>query len=293
MQLSRHRTPADRNSTDSEGARRRLPRPLSATGGRAVALAGAVIAIAAAPVALAAGSNPSAKAASASGKGTLIGGIHNPAGSTFANTTGLFGTMKGWVARIQNQGSGGGVTLLCKSSTGGSCLESSNSSTGFAFDFRSGGTTGGEITLKSAADVPFTTNAHGLASGLNANYLQGDEASAFQLASKPIATATNAENLGGKPASSYVTTSQVLFATVNGEKIENTRGATSVSKSESTYTVVFSSEVSKCSYTASPVGAALEKGQIGVGPTSGNADAVNVFLPTGYTGGGFDLQVDC
>lgn len=291
MQLLRHRTPADGNDEDRvRSARRRLP--LSATGGRAVAIAGVAIAIGVAPVALAASSGPSAKAAAASGKSTLIGGIHNPANTAFAKTTGLFGNLKGWVARIKNQGSGGSATLECKSSTGGSCLEANNKSTGFAFDFASSGSTGGTIQLTNTEGAPFTTNARGVATGLNSNYLQGKEASAFQLAANPAAKAVEAEKLGGKAASEYVTTAQVLFATVANEKIENTRGVTSVSKSGSTYTVVFGGEVSKCAYTASPEGAALESGALGVAPTPSNADGVNVILPTGYTGG-FDLQVDC
>jgi hypothetical protein len=293
MQLLRHRTPADGND-ENRGAtvRRRLARPLSATGGRAVVVAGVAIAIGVAPVALAANSGPSAKAARASGKSTLVGGIHNPANSAFSKTTGLFGNTKGWVARIKNQGAGGSATLECKSATGGSCLEANNKSTGFAFDFTTSGSTGGTIQLKNTEGAPFTTNAHGVATGLNANYLQGREASAFQLAADPAAKATEAEKLGGKTASEYVTTAQVLFATVANEKIESTRGATSVSKTGSTYTVVFGAEVSKCAYTASPEGAPLETGAIGVAPTPGNVDGVNVILPESYTGG-FDLQVDC
>lgn len=310
MQLSRQGNDAGRDAKDASGnedasyedgshgdgsrqavGRRRLGRPLSATGGRAVAIAGVAIAVAVAPVALATGSGRSAKAASARGKAALVGGIHNPAYSAFSRTTGLFANTKGWVTRIKNQGSGGAATLPCKAATGRSCLEAANNSTGFAFTFISGGATGGTIQLKNPEGAPFTTNAHGVATGLNANYLQGKQASEFQLASQPAA---NAEKLGGQPASSYVTTGQVLFATVNAEgKLVNDRGARTVSSPASgTYTVAFGSDVSKCSYTAAPVGAALTEGQIGVGPTAGNADGVNVYLPGSYSGA-FDLQVDC
>jgi hypothetical protein len=257
-----------------------------------------VIAVGVAPVALAAGSNPSAKTAAASGTGTLLGGIHNPANGSFPRTTGLFGTTSGWVSRVKNQGGGGAQTLECGSSTGGTCLEATNRSSGFAFQFSSAGATGGTILLKNTSGAPFTTNAKGVATGLNANYLQGQEASAFQLASQPAANATNAgnaEKLGGQPPSAYLTTGQVLFATVNAEhKLESSRGATSIvtPSSGSTYTVVFSSNVSKCSYSASPVGQALTSGQLGVAPTNGNANAVDVILPGAFSGG-FDLQVDC
>ncbi|MHB2001605.1 MAG: hypothetical protein ACYCSI_15695 [Solirubrobacteraceae bacterium] len=309
MHLPRHRTPVDGNPEDRGGApRRRLPRPLSGSSGRASPIAGAAIAVGVAPAALAAG--PSAKAAAAHGKGVLVGGIHNPAHSAFSRTTGLFGNTNGWVMRLKNQGNGGGQTVECKAATGGACLESSNGSTGFAFDFKSGGATGGTIQLSNPAGAPFTTNARGVATGLNANYLQGQEASMFQLASKPAADseklggkpageyqlaskpAGDSEKLGGKPASEFVTTAQVMFATVGGEKLESTRGATGLTRSGSTYTVVFGSNVSKCAYTASPQGTALESGALGVGPTGGNANGVNVMLPAGYNGG-FDLQVDC
>ena len=179
-------------------------------------------------------------------------------------------------------------------STGRHFLEASNRSSGFAVQFTSSGSTAGTILLKNTAGAPFTTNAKGVATGLNANYLQGQEASAFQLAGQPAANATNAataanaEKLGGQPPSAYLTTGQVLFATVNAEhKLENTRGATSITTLEeakpqagatptsgSTYTVVFASNVSKCSSTASPIGQALTSGQLGVGPTNGNANGV-------------------
>lgn len=288
MPQSPHRSNPDRKLTNTARSFRRLPRPLSASGGRAVAVAGAALAIAVAPVALANGTGPSAKAASHS-KATLVGGIHNPAHTAFSRTTGLFANTKGFVARIKNQGAGGAATLPCSAATGGTCLEAANGSTGFAFSFSSAGAAGGTITMKSPEAAPFTTNAHGVATGLNANFLQGHQATDFQLASKP---ATDAESLGGKPASSYLTTGQVLFATVSGETLQSTRGATAVTKSGSTYTVTFGGDVSKCAYTASPEGAALTEGQIGVAPAGGNDGGVDVIVPGGYTGG-FDLQVDC
>lgn len=294
MHFSRKRTPQQTAHHDREGARRRrLPRPLSASGGRAVAVAGAAIAIGVAPAALASGWNHSAKAGSQRSESVLVGAIHNPAHSAYTRTTGIFANTGGFVTRTKNQGTGGAATLECKASTGGACLLSDDSSTGFAFEFVSHGSTGGTIQLANPQGAPFTTNAHGVATGLNANYLQGQEASAFQLASKPAAKAVEAEKLGGKTASEYVTTGQLLFATVAGEKLQNTRGATALTRpNATTYTVTFGGDVSKCAYTASPEGAAIETGSIGVAPTAGNANAVNVLLPAGYNGG-FDLQVSC
>jgi hypothetical protein len=79
----------------------------------------------------------------------------------------------------------------------------------------------------------------------------------------------------------------------SGPVIQNTRGATSVGQLETTYTVVFgTTNVSKCAYTASPQGAALTSGQLGVAASPTNVSAVVVSTPTGFSGG-FDLQVVC
>ena len=75
--------------------------------------------------------------------------------------------------------------------------------------------------------------------------------------------------------------------------IQSTRGATTVGQLETTYTVVFgTTNVSKCAYTASPQGAALTSGQLGVAASATNSSAVVVNAPSGFSGG-FDLQVTC
>jgi len=296
MQLSRHRNHAHRRPKQERPSQSggRLSRLLLAPGSKATAIAGAVIAIAIAPVALASGWswNSKAHAAGAKGRSALRGAIHNPPHSSFSKTTGLFANTKGWVSRMKNLGSGGSEQLLCGTPAGGdACVEANNSSTGFAFSFSSAGATGGTILLKNTAGAPFTTNAHGVASGLNANYLEGKQAKDFL----PVAgTAADSAKLGGQEPSHYINVGQVLFAVVSAEepKIEEGRGAKTVTKKESTYTVLFEGDVSKCSYTASPRGAALTEGQIGVAPTAGNADGVDVSVP-GEFSGGFDLQVDC
>lgn len=295
MQLSRQKAHANRGAKEREprSSIGRLRSALLAPSGKAISIAGAVIAIAVAPVALASGWHWSSKAHTASSKArsSLRGGIHNPPHSAFSRTTGLFANTKGWASRTKNLGSGGSAQLLCGAPAGGSaCLEASNASTGFAFSFSSAGATGGTILLKNAAGAPFTTNAHGVASGLNANYLEGKQAKDFLPAN---GTAVDSTKLGGEEPSHYLNVGQVLFAVVSAEpKIESGRGAKSVTKKGSTYTVIFEGDASKCSYTASPEGEALSEGQIGVAPTSGNANGVDVIVPSGFSGG-FDLQVDC
>lgn len=267
---------------------------LEAGRSRLILVAGVAIAVVAAPVALASSGGGTAHKAAANNndRSSLRGGIHNPPHASFARTTGLFANTRGWVSRTKNLGSGGAATLVCHAPAGGAaCLEAANTKAGFAFAFKSSGSTGGTILLKNAEGAPFTTNAHGVATGLNANYLEGKQASEFQLAAKPAA---DSEKLGGQTPDHYVNTGELLFANVEaGPKITSTRGATAVTAAGSTYTVVFgTTDVSKCSYTASPEGAALASGAIGVAPVENNAPAVAVSVPAGFTGG-FDLQVVC
>jgi hypothetical protein len=259
---------------------------------RAAAFSGTALALLAAPVALASGGDKRASSAILGDNTPLKGAIHNPASSSFFRTTGIFANFSSWTLRVKNAGSGGAGTFGCKASSSGSaCLEAENTNGGLAFEFATTGSTGGKIQLPSSSDSPFTTNAHGEASGLNANYLQGKQASEFQLVSKPAA---NSEALGGVPASEYAKTGQLLFADVSATgTIQNTRGATAASASANSFTVTFgTTNVSKCSFTASPQGAALTTGALGVEASTGNTSAVVVNAPAGFTGG-VDLQVLC
>ncbi len=222
----------------------------------------------------------------------MRGGVKNPHLGGFFGTTQIWANNSTWGTRQSNLGSGGSAIYGCRSLKGGlPCLDADNLKGGPAFEFITTGATGGSILVANSGAAPFTTNGHGVATGLNANYLQGKQASEFQLASQPAA---NANALGGQPPSSYVSTGQLLFADVGpGPVIQNTRGATTVVQLETTYTVVFgTTNVSKCSFTASPQGAALSAGQLGVAPSTSNASAVVVSAPAGFAGG-FDLQVAC
>lgn len=278
----------------------RSVRPLGRGLKRATLLSGAVLALIATPIALATGdthnaghAKPMADAASfeAAGGYSIRGAIHNPPGSAYYGSTGIFAKIGGWATHVSNTGSGGTALDTCHAPVGGmACLDAYNLSGGLAFTFNTSGNTGGEILLRNPLGAPFTTNAHGVATGLNANFLQGKQASEFQLANQPAA---NSNELGGQPPSSYVNTGQLLFAdVVSGPTVQNTRGATSVTQSGTSYTITFGTvNVSKCSYVASPQGAAIS-GQLGVEADPASVDAVVVHAPTGFTGG-FDLQVAC
>jgi hypothetical protein len=286
MHLFRHpkHVPA---RTDAAGARQRpaARRWLRPGWRRAAIISGALLALASAPVALA------GSLADAGGR-PVLGGVENPSSGGYYQTTQIWANNSSWGTRQSNLGSGGSAIYGCRSLKGGlPCLDADNLKGGTAFTFITTGSTGGTIDVGSSTAAPFTTNGHGVATGLNANYLQGKQASEFQLAGQPAA---NANELGGQPASSYVATGQLLFAdVVPGPVIQSTRGATSVGQLETTYTVVFgTTNVSKCSYTASPQGAALAAGQLGVSTSSTSSSAVVVSAPSGFSGG-FDLQVVC
>jgi hypothetical protein len=290
MHISRRRTPTPASTGHSVPHSARAQS--SGTGGwlrpgwrRAAVLAGGVLALAAAPAAL-------AGSLDAAGGQAVRGGVKNPSRGGYLQTTQIWANNSSWGTRQSNLGSGGSAIYGCRSAAGNlPCLDADNLKGGTAFSFITTGNTGGTILVGNEKAAPFTTNGHGEAKGLNANYLQGKQANEFQLASQPAA---NANALGGQPASSYVNTGQLLFADIGpGPVIQNTRGATTVGQLETTYTVVFgTTNVSKCAYTASPQGAALTSGQLGVAASATNSSAVVVNAPSGFSGG-FDLQVTC
>lgn len=80
--------------------------------------------------------------------------------------------------------SGGGAIYGCRSAAGGTpknqepCIRSNNLRTGLAFEFQSKGEVVGTITTTKPGDAsrPFTTNATGVATGLNADQVDGKDA---------------------------------------------------------------------------------------------------------------------
>jgi hypothetical protein len=178
-------------------------------------------------------------------------------------------------SNIRN-GDGGGAIYGCRSATGHEpCIRSNNLNTGRAFEFATDGNEAGRITTKDATGAPFTTNATGVATGLNADRVDSHDASDFAMAADFL-TAAVAVPAGAAP-------------TVTG------RGATGVTADAATNsaTVTFNRDVSKCTFTASPTGGAAPVAP-GVAPAPGNANAVTVSYNTGTgTLVPFYLQVVC
>src|SRR5665213_3428194 len=102
----------------------------------------------------------------AAGDGTsIIGGLRNPGTNTrysYSGETQLSASNSTFGTRQSNKGTGGGAIYGCRSQPGGNgCIVADNISKGLAFQFISGGSTGGQITVANATGAPFTTNAHG------------------------------------------------------------------------------------------------------------------------------------
>jgi hypothetical protein len=236
---------------------------------RTALLAGTGLAIVAAPFALA---------------NTLRGGARNPSSNpsvSYTSETQIIADNSSYGTRQSNKGTGGGAIYGCRSLSGGpGCIDADNLNTGYAFVFSAAGNVGGTINLKNTNGAPLTTNAKGVATGFNANYLQGKQASEFVQTSQ---------------AASYAQTSQLLFATVeqNG-KLGATRGAiaSAVLAGEKAYTVTFDTNLSKCSVTASPIGPALSTGSLGVAVQGANPAIVEISAPS-VLKQGFDVQVVC
>lgn len=251
---------------------------------RTAVLGGLLLALVAAPFAL------------ASGEGnTIKGGARNPSSNpslSYNEETQIIADNSGFGTRQSNKGTGGGAIYGCRSAASGpGCIAAVNLNTGHAFSFTSSGNVGGVIELRNTKGAPLTTNATGVATGFNANFLQGKQASEFLGAT---AQATDSAKLGGQPASAYATTGQLLFAVVSQTgALGANRGATTAAQTGSlSYTVTFNVNVSKCSLTASPVGQALSTGALGVAPDASNPNVADVSAPSALPAG-FNLQVIC
>jgi hypothetical protein len=186
--------------------------------------------------------------ASGEGKNLLLGkrnpGSNNSAALTsetqiIANN-GTYGTRQS-----NKSAKGGGAIYGCRSAQGGSttgnspCIRSSNLANGRAFEFSAnGGTEVGSITSGNVNAAPFTTNAKGVATGLNADQVDGKGADDITKAAHDDA----------------VTTAQGLtsFAAVAADgTLGGKRGATAAARTaDGTYTVTFASDISACAIQA-------------------------------------------
>ena len=136
----------------------------------------------------------------------------------------------------KHDGDGGGAIYGCRSATGTEpCLRASNLKGGRAFEFATVGKEAGRITVKDTTGAPFTTNATGVATGLNA------------------------DNVDGKGASDFAAAGDLAWAAVSAAdgKLTANRGATDAKIADAangTYAVTFTREVKACSFTVTAAG---------------------------------------
>jgi hypothetical protein len=186
--------------------------------------------------------------AGAFGEGNSVkGGSRNPspdARRAYTKETQIIANVNTYGTRQSNKSNnGGGAVYGCRSGAGGTakgnepCLRASNLAAGRAFEFNSNtGTEVGQITGPATA-APFTTTAKGVATGLNA------------------------DQVDGKSADEIVAGAQALnkFAVVaaDGTLASGARGAKTVGHTAGSgvYAVDFDSDISKCVSNASISGA--------------------------------------
>ena len=160
-------------------------------------LAGCVVTsvLVAAPLALGAGEGQ-----------PIDGGARNPSNNSsqaYTQETQIISNLSGYGTRQSNKSDdGGGAIYGCRATNTASntCVRATNLANGQAFSFNSnGGNQVGSITSSNKNAAPFTTNATGVATGLNADQVDGQSASQIQTA-----------------ASTAAVTSANKFAVING-----------------------------------------------------------------------------
>ena len=168
--------------------------------------------------------------------GSVRGGARNPSSNqsqAYTSETQIIANNSTYGTRQSNKSaSGGGAIYGCRSGEGGTpkgnkpCIRANNLEKGRAFEFASGGPEVGRIESTSPNAAPFTTNATGVATGLNADKVDGKSAD-------DIVAAAQASN---------------QFAAVGADgKLGAARGATSATRTGTgTYDVVFAGDISKC-----------------------------------------------
>jgi hypothetical protein len=212
----------------------------------------------------------------------------------------------GFSTRQSNLSStGGGAVYGCRSTTGGTaatpptnpCIRANNLSSGYAFEFNaSSGLSAGVITVGKGGDgaKPFTTNATGVATGLNADRVDGKRADEFLGKTEKAA---DAGKLDGKNSAEFAAAGDLLFAAVTstGNVAASRGGTTTATVTGTTFTVTFPKDVSKCSFSATQNGVAAIPG-LALAASSAGTNKVSVdeaATPVLATPVPFHLQVIC
>jgi hypothetical protein len=210
---------------------------------------------------------------------SILGGKRNPssdATKAFSAETEIIANNSTYGTRQSNKrdGDGGGAIYGCRSNTGNeACVKAFNLKSGRAFEFQTNGKEGGRIQVGDTTGAPLTTNATGVATGLNS------------------------DKVDGKDATDFAASGDLRFADVAaGGTLGNQRGATAASRAagtDNTYTVTFDKDVSKCSFTATQNATAAAAVAIAASASTSDPKSVLVDETDGATGTPFHLQVIC
>lgn len=190
---------------------------------------------------------------------SLIAGKRNPARGAIERETQVIGSSATYGTRQSNvrDGDGGGAIYGCRSTAGREpCIRVNNLKGGRAFEFSTTGGEAGRITTATPAGAPFTTNATGVASGLNADAVDGRQGA--DLLGKGD-KATDADKLDGRDSADFAAAGDLKYARVNeGGELRSgfTRGATGSRRevAPNTYIVTFDQNVRRCSATSTVLG---------------------------------------
>ena len=225
--------------------------------------------------------------AGAFGEGSAVrGGARNPSSDArraYTKETQIIANVNTFGTRQSNKSNnGGGAVYGCRSGAGGTvkgnepCLRATNLAAGRAFEFNTNsGTEVGQITGPATA-APFTTTAKGVATGLNADQVDGQSASEIVAAAQALNKFADVSSAGALNA---------------GRGAKSPVGHTAASGD---YTVDFDSDVSKCARTATITGAAA--GEITTELADADTVTVHTFNSAGAAPGedhSFHLLVTC
>jgi hypothetical protein len=231
--------------------------------------------------------------AMAAGEGTNARlGVRNPSSGNLTVQTQIIASNSNWGTRQSNKGAGGGAIYGCRSGPGAeSCVRAVNLMNGLAFSFQSNsGTTVGSFQVGTTSAVnpnvaPFTTNAAGKATNLNADSVDGLDAS--QIESQAVTTAVSQAGTAARALSSIAAVSAT-------GALQTARGATSsINTGTGTYIVAFGASIASCVYQAT-VNSAGGNGFASATQATATTVSVATFSTTGAPADRpFYLTVNC
>jgi hypothetical protein len=127
-------------------------------------------------------------------------GKRNPSSGSAKRETEIIASNSTYGTRQSNirNGNGGGAIYGCRSNTGREpCIRGNNLNSGRAFEFETDGAEVGRIESDTPGAKPFTTNATGVATGLNADRVDNTDAGRVDFRAAAGTAVTDVLNLGG------------------------------------------------------------------------------------------------